>query len=96
MAGAAPGNDMNFHGRHIFVIGGSRGIGASCVEMLARRGAVSRARQHPASRAVRSPTGDRRVQAVSFTYASNRSAAEQLEVRTRCPLAWTCFGPAWV
>ena len=91
MAGAAPGNDMNFHGRHIFVIGGSRGIGASCVEMLARRGAVSRARQHPASRAVRSPTGDRRVQAVSFTYASNRIAAEQLEVRTRCPLARTCL-----
>ena len=61
VAGAAPGNDMNFHGRHIFVIGGSRGIGASCVEMLARRGAVSRARQYPASRAARSPTGDCRV-----------------------------------
>jgi NAD(P)-dependent dehydrogenase (short-subunit alcohol dehydrogenase family) len=30
---------MDFSGKHVFVIGGSRGIGASCVEMLARRGA---------------------------------------------------------
>ena len=51
VAGAAPGNDMNFHGRHIFVIGGSRGIGASCVEMLARRGAVSPSTQRRGPRA---------------------------------------------
>ena len=38
-AGADLSNSMDFTGKHIMVIGGSRGIGASCVEMLARRGA---------------------------------------------------------
>lgn len=31
---------MDMTGKHVFVIGGSRGIGASCVAMLARRGAM--------------------------------------------------------
>ena len=37
--GADKSNSMDFAGKHIVVIGGSRGIGAACVEMLARRGA---------------------------------------------------------
>jgi NAD(P)-dependent dehydrogenase (short-subunit alcohol dehydrogenase family) len=39
VSGADTSNAMDFTGKHVFVIGGSRGIGASCVEMLARRGA---------------------------------------------------------
>jgi NAD(P)-dependent dehydrogenase (short-subunit alcohol dehydrogenase family) len=39
VAGADLRNEMDFSGKHVFVIGGSRGIGASCVQMLARRGA---------------------------------------------------------
>ena len=39
MPGADTRNVMDFSGKHIFVVGGSRGIGASCVEMLARAGA---------------------------------------------------------
>ena len=39
VAGADTRNVMDFSGKHVFVVGGSRGIGASCVEMLARCGA---------------------------------------------------------
>lgn len=37
--GADTRNVLDFSGKHVFVVGGSRGIGASCVEMLARAGA---------------------------------------------------------
>jgi len=90
VAGAAPGNDMNFHGRHIFVIGGSRGIGASCVEMLARRGAVSRA----ASTQRRGPCAHPLATVVCRPLASHTLPTAARPSSWRCAPAARLRGPA--